>query len=64
MCRVYPELRAYRISHSWMGTVAYTFDELARRARAKGYKWADLSLTSADNPYTPTPCRARGRKGL
>jgi glycine/D-amino acid oxidase-like deaminating enzyme len=30
MCRVYPELRAYRISHSWMGTVAYTFDELAR----------------------------------
>ncbi len=29
MCRVYPELRAYQISHSWMGTVAYTFDELA-----------------------------------
>jgi hypothetical protein len=26
---------------------------MARRALAKGYVWADLSLTSADNPYTP-----------
>jgi len=38
----------------WGGGVALLlFDEMARRARAKGYSWADLSLTSADNPYTP-----------
>jgi GNAT superfamily N-acetyltransferase len=38
----------------WGGGVALLlFDEMARRARAKGYTWADLSLTSADNPYTP-----------
>ncbi len=29
------------------------FDEMARRAIAKGYRWADLSITSADNPATP-----------
>jgi GNAT superfamily N-acetyltransferase len=29
------------------------FDEMARRALAKGYRWADLSVTSADNPATP-----------
>jgi GNAT superfamily N-acetyltransferase len=29
------------------------FAEMGRRARAKGYKWADLSLTSDDNPNTP-----------
>ncbi len=38
----------------WGGGVALLlFDEMAKRARAKGYTWADLSLTSADNPYTP-----------
>ena len=38
----------------WGGGVALLlFDEMARRARAKGYVWADLSLTSEDNPYTP-----------
>lgn len=35
------------------GVALLLFDEMARRARAKGYTWADLSLTSADNPYTP-----------
>ncbi len=35
------------------GAVLLLIDEMARRARAKGYQWADLSLTSADNPYTP-----------
>jgi GNAT superfamily N-acetyltransferase len=35
------------------GAVLLLIDEMARRARAKGYLWADLSLTSADNPYTP-----------
>jgi GNAT superfamily N-acetyltransferase len=29
------------------------FNEMARRAISKGYRWADLSLTSADNPHTP-----------
>lgn len=35
------------------GASVLLFDEMARRARAKGYKWVDLSLTSEDNPYTP-----------
>lgn len=35
------------------GAAILLFDEMARRARAKGYTWADLSLTSEDNPYTP-----------
>lgn len=28
------------------------FDEMARRLAAKGYKWADLSLTGEDNTDT------------
>jgi len=28
------------------------FDELIKRAMARGYTWADLSITSADNPNT------------
>lgn len=44
------------------GVSVLLFDELARRARAKGYKWADLSLTSADNPYTPTLAERGGAK--
>lgn len=35
------------------GVALLLFDEMTRRAIAKGYVWADLSLTSADNPYTP-----------
>lgn len=35
------------------GVSVLLFDEMARRAIAKGYKWADLSLTSDDNPNTP-----------
>jgi GNAT superfamily N-acetyltransferase len=35
------------------GVAVLLFDELARRVRPKGYKWADLSLTSEDNPRTP-----------
>jgi GNAT superfamily N-acetyltransferase len=35
------------------GAVLLLIDEMARRARGKGYEWVDLSLTSADNPYTP-----------
>jgi len=36
------------------GVAVLLFDEMLRRARAKGYTWIDLSLTSEDNPYTPT----------
>jgi GNAT superfamily N-acetyltransferase len=35
------------------GAAILLFDEMARRARARGYEWIDLSVTSADNPYTP-----------
>jgi GNAT superfamily N-acetyltransferase len=34
------------------GVAVILFDEMARRASAKGYKWVDLSLTSAENPNT------------
>lgn len=32
------------------GAAVLLFDELIRRARERGYRWADLSLTSRDNP--------------
>lgn len=35
------------------GVAVLLFDEMARRAISKGYTWVDMSLTSADNPYTP-----------
>jgi len=35
------------------GVVVKLFDEMARRACAKGFKWADLSLTSDGNPNVP-----------
>ena len=35
------------------GVVVLLFDEMVRRARARGYRWIDASLTSADNPRTP-----------
>jgi len=35
------------------GVVILLFDEMIRRARARGYRWIDGSLTSTDNPRTP-----------
>jgi GNAT superfamily N-acetyltransferase len=35
------------------GVAVLLFHEMARRAISRGYTWMDLSLTSADNPYTP-----------
>jgi GNAT superfamily N-acetyltransferase len=35
------------------GVAVLLIDEMARRAAAKGYRRADLLLTSADNPRTP-----------
>ncbi|MFD0860456.1 NAD(P)/FAD-dependent oxidoreductase [Roseovarius aquimarinus] len=40
MCRIFPELSGTRISHSWMGTVAYTFDELAHCGTHEGVHYA------------------------
>jgi len=38
------------------------FEELVRRAKEKGYKWLDLSLTSEDNPNTPILAKRMGAK--
>jgi GNAT superfamily N-acetyltransferase len=44
------------------GVAVLLLDEMARRARPMGYKWADLSLTSADNPSTPLLAGKMGAK--
>lgn len=52
MCRIFPELQTYKISHSWMGTVAYSFDELPHTGvndgvyYAMGYCGTGVSLAS------------------
>ena len=38
------------------------FAELGKRAIAKGYQWADLSITSDDNPNTPVLAEKLGAK--
>lgn len=40
MARVFPELARTRISHSWSGFVAYTFDELMHVGRHEGLHYA------------------------
>ena len=35
------------------GVAVVLFAEMGKRAKARGFKWLDLSLTSADNPNTP-----------
>ena len=42
------------------GVIVVLFDEMARRAAAKGYTWVDASLTSADNPNTPELAKRLG----
>jgi GNAT superfamily N-acetyltransferase len=39
--------------HWGTGVPVLLFDEMARRVLARGYRWVDMSLTSADNPNTP-----------
>jgi GNAT superfamily N-acetyltransferase len=34
------------------GAAVLLFDEMVKRALAKGYTWADMSITSEDNPDT------------
>ncbi len=48
--------------HWGTGVAVLLFDEMAKRAVAKGYKWADLSLTSEDNPNTPILAERIGAK--
>ena len=36
MCRIFPKLEGTKISHSWTGTVAYTFDEMAHTGQHNG----------------------------
>ena len=40
MCRIFPELLDYQISHAWQGTVAYSFDELAHIGKNDGIHYA------------------------
>ncbi len=42
------------------GVAALLFVELGLRAKAKGFKWLDLSLTSEDNPQTPVLAERMG----
>jgi GNAT superfamily N-acetyltransferase len=44
------------------GVALLLFDEMLKRARQKGYQWADLSLTSEDNPKTPMLAEKLGAK--
>ncbi len=44
------------------GAAILLFDEMLRRARACGYRWIDLSLTSDDNPRTPQLAARFGAK--
>jgi len=40
LARLFPELAGARISHSWLGFIAYTFDELAHVGRRDGLFYA------------------------
>ena len=44
------------------GISVLLFDEMGKRARAKGFEWLDLSLTSEDNPNTPILARRMGAR--
>ena len=52
MCRIFPELFDYQVTHSWMGSVAYTFDQLAHTGihdgvyYAMGYCGSGVSMAS------------------
>ena len=44
------------------GVSLMLFSEMFKRAQEKGYTWADLSLTSEDNPKTPMLAERMGGK--
>jgi GNAT superfamily N-acetyltransferase len=45
-----------------LGVGLLLFDEMARRVQDKGFRWVDLSLTSADNPSTPMLAERMGAR--
>jgi GNAT superfamily N-acetyltransferase len=51
-----------RPEHWGTGVAALLFSEMATRAVAKGYRWADLSLTSEDNPSLPLLAKRMGAR--
>jgi GNAT superfamily N-acetyltransferase len=44
------------------GVSVVLFAEMARRAKAKGFEWTDLSITSEDNPNTPILAERMGAR--
>jgi GNAT superfamily N-acetyltransferase len=44
------------------GVSLMLFSEMIERAKEKGYTWADLSLTSEENPKTPMLAERVGGK--
>jgi GNAT superfamily N-acetyltransferase len=48
-------IKSVLVSPEYWGTgvPVLLFDEMAKRVLKRGYRWIDLSLTSADNPNTP-----------
>jgi len=48
--------------HWGSGVAVLLFAEMAERAHERGFKWLDLSITSADNPNTPLLAERMGAK--
>ena len=46
----------------YSGVAVLLMDELIKRLRSRGFSWIDLSLTSADNPFTPDLATRLGAK--
>ena len=44
------------------GVIVLLMDELAKRARTNGYRWIDMSITSADNPTSVLTAEKMGAK--
>jgi len=40
LCKLFPELSAYKISHTWMGYIAFTFDHMAHIGQHDGVHYA------------------------
>ena len=40
LCRLFPELSDYKVTHSWSGQVAYTFDELMHTGTHQGIHYS------------------------
>ena len=40
MCRIFPELESYKLTHSWTGTVAFSFDKLMHIGQHEGIHYA------------------------